>query len=337
MKKFVIFAFVLFVGILGGSSQSWALKEKDLAEATRTILEPFRAQHAVEGTVTTPDGQTIAYIYYKHPDAKATMMLMQGWTEHYAGATEFAYDLYQQGVSTFWFDWRGQGKSSRPLADTFRSHILSYDDYLIDLQTYLEKIVNPNKKGVFVAAAFSMGANILSLYETQHPKTFDRIILVSPMLDIKTALPQRLVWIMCKTAEFFGQGSEYIWGSKGFDGTTVNMATRSEARFEPWRQFRAAHPETVINGVSWSWMRASLEATWTMRSQAEKMATPILMLQAGKDKFVNTDGQDYVCEKASSCLKVVFPQSMHAILVEVDPTRDKAIREILDFIEHGGE
>ena len=329
--------FLLFFSFLMAFSQlGRALESKNLETQIETILKPFRAQQGVEGTIKTRDDQEISYVYFKHPEAKATIVYMQGWTEHHGGANEFAYDMYQKGVSTFFFDWRGQGRSSRPLEDTFRSHIMNYDDYMIDVEAFMEKIVLPNRQGKLIAGAFSMGANILSLYETEHPGTFDLVFLVSPMLDIKTSIPQRLVWFMCKAAELFGFGPDYIFGSKGFDGTTINMGTRSEERFQPWREYRKQYPETVINGVSWSWMRASLEATWNMRDRAEKMITPILMLQAGNDAFVNTEGQDYVCKKAKSCLKVVFPKSMHAILAEVDHIRDKAIREILDFIEFGG-
>lgn len=318
------------------SSSAWAISEDGFALKMDTILIPFAAKFAVEGTVTTPDGQTIAYASYKHPAATSTMVILQGWTEHYAASVEFAYDMYQKGISTYFFDWRGQGRSSRPLKDTFRSHILNYEDYFVDLDTFMEQIVKPNKQGPLIAVSFSMGANILALYETKKPRTFDRLILISPMLDIKTGrMPQRVLWSMTKLAEMLGYGSEYIWGSGPFDGKTVNMATSSEARFEPWRKFRSAHPETVINGISWSWMRASLEATWIMREQAEKLEAPMLMLQAGKDNFVNTEGQDYVCAHAKSCLKVVFPQSMHAILAENDHIRDKALREILDFVSFG--
>jgi lysophospholipase len=331
-----IIKFLLISILLLKASVTFALSEDQYEEKIQTILEPFIKEHRTEGTIQTPDGQTIAYAYYKHPQGSATMVVMQGWTEHYAGAVEFAYDMHQKGISTYFFDWRGQGKSSRPLSDTFRSHILTYDDYFTDLDNFLEQVVKPNRQGLLAAVSFSMGANILALYETRKPKTFDRLILISPMLDIKTGkMPQRMLWAMCKTAEMLGKGSDYIWGSGPFDGKTVNMATKSEIRFEPWRRFRAAHPETVINGVSWSWMRASLEATWKMRGDAEKLEAPMLMLQAGNDSFVNTEGQDYVCNRAKSCLKVVFPQSMHAILAEVDSIRDKALREILDFLEFG--
>jgi hypothetical protein len=37
-------------------------------------------------------------------------------------------------------------------------------------------------------------------------------------------------------------------------------------------------------------MRASLEATWKKREDAEKLEDPMLMQQAGNDSFVNTAG-----------------------------------------------
>ena len=57
-----------------------------------------------------------------------------------------------------------------------------------------------------------------------------------------------------------------------------------------------------------------------------------MMLQAGKDKYVETEGQDYVCEKAKDCIKVVFPNSEHEIWNEADKYRDVAMGQVFNFI-----
>ena len=55
-------------------------------------------------------------------------------------------------------------------------------------------------------------------------------------------------------------------------------------------------------------------------------------MQAGNDLLVETEGQDYVCNKAPDCRKIGFPKAMHEILNEVDPIRDKADADIASFL-----
>lgn len=327
-------SFLTCLLLLGLASKLRAVPENDYETHHRTKVLPFVFNKGTAGTIETEDGETIAYKYYKHPESQKNLVILQGWTEHYEGWGEFAYDLYQKKMSIFLFDWRGQGLSSRPLKDSYRSHVEDFQVYFQDLDAMLKKVIRPQSSGPLMALGFSMGANILSLYQNQHPDTFEGIILVSPMLDVKTSpFPQWFVWFVARTMKALGQGEEYVWGHGPFDGTTTNLASSSEIRFEKWRQLRSAFPERVINGVSWSWLLASLEATWKMRDEAGSLHTPMLMLQAGKDRFVNTGGQDYLCQKSNDCDKFEFPNAMHAILAEKDAIRDQALAKIIDFIE----
>jgi lysophospholipase len=69
-----------------------------------------------------------------------------------------------------------------------------------------------------------------------------------------------------------------------------------------------------------------------MKERAGALATPILMLQAGKDEVVEVEGQNIVCSKAQKCRKIVFDSSRHEILNEKDSIRNQALQHILQFI-----
>lgn len=313
-----------------------AISEENYKQVYEEKVWPFFVSQGTEGTIVTEDQVKLAYKTVIHPDPIATLVILQGWTEHYTSYAEFAYDMYQERVSTYILDWRGQGKSQRFLEDTQKSYIDTYDSYQRDLNAFMKQVVLPQAQTPPIALAFSMGANVLSLYESQNPKTFSRIILVSPMLDIKSdPFPQRFAWSVAKLMQLFGLGDGFVWGHGHYTGTGPNIVTSSEARFLKIRELRKSQMDTVIGGATWSWLKASLEATWTMRDQADRLQVPMLMLQAGKDNVVRTEGQDKVCADAPLCLKVVFPLAMHAILAENDRIRTKALREIMDFIRYG--
>lgn len=325
---------VLLIGLF--PHDSYSIDEKTYKEVHPSVVIPFYRANSHEGKLKVDAQTEIAYNYFEHQDPIGSLVILQGWTEHYGGYTEFAYDMYQQGISTYFFDWRGQGLSTRPLEDPHKSYILDYKGYFADLDTFMEQIVKPRAKRPIVAQAFSMGANILSLYESIHPRSFDRLLMIAPMLDIRTTpFPQWMAWAFASLFEFIGLGDQYVFGHGPYKGTHRNNVSSSDVRFENWRQTRINRPEIIVNGTTWSWLRASLEATWQMREQAKDLKSPIMMLQAGKDDIVNTEGQDYVCAQAPNCLKIVFPQSRHAILAESDRIRSKALREIVDFVIHG--
>ncbi len=311
-----------------------AIDEGTYLEIFPNVVEPFFDSNGVEGILKTKDGETIAYKYLEADESRASIVVLQGWSEHYGGYKEFSYDMNQQGISVYLFDWRGQGLSSRPTEDINRSHIEDYASYFIDLEKFMNDIVKPRAVEPIFVLSFSMGANILALYEVVHPNTFQGIIMVAPMLDIKTApYPQWFSWTVASFFEFIGMGDRYVFGHGQYNEGKLKPIAAADHRRMTWRLLRRHHPETVISGVSWSWLRSSLEATWSMREGAHLLKSPILMLQAGKDEVVNTEGQDYVCEKAPSCLKIHYPTSRHAILAEQDAIRDQAFKEILMFIE----
>jgi len=324
--------------LLGFGAKASAISEQNYKADFDANVAPFFQSQGEEGTLQTSDGVTLAYKAFVHPDSVGDLVFLQGWTESYVSYPEFAYDMYQNKVSIYFLDWRGQGKSQRALEDTYKSYVEDYKEYVLDLEAFMEQVVKPRAKTKPIALAFSMGANVLSIFETQYPQTFSRVILISPMLDIKSdPWPQRVAWSIARFVEILGFGDSYLFGQgpPKPGSPRINRVTSSEQRFDQLILDRNADPKTVLSGGTFSWLRASFEATWFMRDHAEQLTVPILMFQSGKDEFVRTEGQDYVCARAPVCLKIVIPVARHAILLESDRIRNKVMAEIMDFILNG--
>ncbi|MFW7380753.1 MAG: alpha/beta fold hydrolase [Oligoflexus sp.] len=276
------------------------------------------------------------YHSFIHPEEKLKLVILTGRTESTEKYDELAYDLYQRSYSVYLFDWPGHGKSGRYLEDTHKCHITDYQDYLHALEQFMDQMVAPQGQEQLVpiaAFAHSMGANVLSLYTIKHPQKFDRLILSSPMLDIPTPINQKALWYFLRFAEWIGFGDAYVYTHGPYDPNEENHVTSSVARYQRQIRWRVANPQKNLGGATIAWARASLEATWEMRSHAEQMTTPILLLQAGKDIVVKVDGQDYVCSQAADCQKVYFADAKHEILQESDSIRDRALEAILEFLE----
>ena len=48
-------------------------------------------------------------------------------------------------------DWRGQGHSSRQLADPRKGHVESFSDFEIDVETFMQQVVLPNCRPPYFA------------------------------------------------------------------------------------------------------------------------------------------------------------------------------------------
>lgn len=87
-----------------------------------------------------------------------------------------------------------------------------------------------------------------------------------------------------------------------------------------------------MNAASFRWVLEGLKATEFMKENAHRIRVPLLMLQAGRDLYVATAGQDRVCEKAYYCKKITYPFAKHEILNEVDLIRQDAMEEVVRFL-----
>jgi lysophospholipase len=313
------------------SQPSQAVPEDELLDRLAE-LKTFYAQ-GESGFFQHPEGLKVHYRVFRHPEERLRLVVLPGRTEPVRKYDELSYDLFQHGISLFLLDWPGQGRSDRYLADSTKGHVEDYESYLQALEIFMADVVGEASARPVVALAHSMGANVLSLYLVEHPRGFNRAVISSPMLDIPSyGMPDRMAWGLLKLWEWLGRGESYVFTHGPYDEAEPNYVSSSEVRWSREQRRKKHYPELLIAGATMSWVRASYEATWQMRRDAEKLMIPLLMLQAGEDVIVETEGQDHVCRHAQNCRKVEFPTAGHEILQETDPIRDRALQHIFEFL-----
>jgi lysophospholipase len=308
----------------------YAIPETNYEEAFFNTVLPFYESKTVSGSFIGKKNINIHYRFLKHPNEKAAIVIFPGRTESAFKYAEIIYDLYADGYSFYIMDYRGQGASGRLTGDSQISHVEDYDDYVADLNVFLHTVVDQHSKGVKLAIAHSMGANILSLFLSQQQNYFQAAALSSPMLDLKTfGLPQKLIWGLFKVVEKLGFGERYIPSQGPYkpDLEWYN-GTHSQVRYRVFTKLREERKNELMGGSSITFGLRSLEATWKMREQAGNIQLPLLMFQAGNDQLILPHGQNYVCQHAKKCRLVHFPDAYHEILVEADPIRNRALQEI---------
>ena len=140
------------------------------------------------GYFKTGDGIQLRYATAprKQGPQRGTVCLVQGRTEFIEKYFETIADFQSRGFAVATFDWRGQGMSSRALADHRKSHVRDFREYDEDLATFLEQVVKPIGAGALLALAHSMGAHILLRTLHDRPRAFCAAVLSAPMLAVST-------------------------------------------------------------------------------------------------------------------------------------------------------
>ena len=109
-----------------------------------------------------PDGGVLRFALWSPDTAqpRGTILLLGGRAEFIEKYWETIGELTQRGFMVCSFDWRGQGLSSRLLADHRKGHIASFDTYLEDLALIVAHVVKPRMQPPLIVLAHSMGGHL---------------------------------------------------------------------------------------------------------------------------------------------------------------------------------
>ena len=285
----------------------------------------------------------LAYKIFKVKDEKAAIVISNGRTESLLKYQELIFELNSNGYSVFIYDHRGQGFSQRinPKKPQM-GDIESFDYYVHDLNTFVEKIVKKEPHKKLFLLSHSMGGAIASLYLEQHADIFDAAVFSSPMHQPKL-ISKVTTDLLCHMLKYDPRNIEYAPGegkyrqAHSFDSDS-NILTHSLIRFAIAENEYAAHKEVQLGGPSTRWVVESCHASRRAVSNAGKIKTPFLLLQAGGDKIVNLSPQEQFCSNSKKmCYGYKIPDADHELFMESDIYRDQALSTILTFFDNFAE
>src|ERR1700716_2380949 len=117
-----------------------------------------------------------------------------------------------RGFAVATLDWRGQGLSQRSLRNSRKGYVRSFDEYAIDLDTFINEVVLPDCPPPHFALAHSMGATILLRAAHNGNRTFDRTVLLAPMIALPGLRRTRTTRIIVRAMRLAGLGVSYVPG-----------------------------------------------------------------------------------------------------------------------------
>lgn len=318
---------------------SFYLSEDNFEKEMETVVEPFLKSHEERGTFEAVDGSRIAYYKYVLPDAKAGIVISHGFSEFAAKYGEWIYLFLRAGYSVFFLEHRGHGESARAVEDKERIHVVSYEEYVQDVHTFVTKTVFPanDRKPCFLYA-HSMGGAIGALVIEEFPTLFDGAVLSAPMFSINIGpLPVWLAKLVARIEIKRNRGKEFAIGQHGYDGNEKfeESCSLSEARFRYIARKRDENVNCHTSGGTYSWALASLLAQKRAVSSenAAKIVIPVLLFQAGNDTMVRPKGQEKFVKQCKTAEMVIVTDSKHEIYNSDEIIQQAFFEEIMDFFE----
>jgi lysophospholipase len=215
------------------------ITEEGYAERMRAEVLPYFASGAT-GSFEGEDGVRIAYTVLEARCERGALVVLPGKSESFLKYAELAFDLRESGYSLFLMDHRGMGMSGPlPRDDPGKTHVEHFDDYVADLERFVDQVVDARPHPQRVLLAHSMGGAIALLYVERHPGRFDGAILCAPMLRIDTEpLPAPVARAMGDAAVWLGLGGRYCPGRGPYarEPFERNVFTRDPAPvFDPFQ------------------------------------------------------------------------------------------------------
>jgi len=290
----------------------------------------------------TPDKCAIRYGIWcgqKKP-RRGSILLLNGRREFMEKYTETIGELIERGFDVYSLDWRGQGLSTRMLADRHKGFIEDFDVYLNDLKMFVSNKVMPKAIGPVIILAHSMGGHIALRFIHDHPGMADRMVLTAPMIDIfSSPLTGWCAKFISRAANKAGFNRSYVFGS-GIDTDEKfkgNNLTSDPVRFMATAQTIAENPDLALGGVTYGWLSAALKSMDVLRNPgfAEQIRTPILLISAGEDRIVSNKAQRRICSLLPNCRFMEIPGARHEILRETDTVRSVFWHEFDRFTRPG--
>lgn len=307
---------------------------KDFME---TEVKKWLKTKVISKTFKSFDGTVIHYTYAIHPDAKAVIVMVHGFTEFWEKYSEVAYDFYDRGYSFVFIEQRGHGLSGREVANPDLVHVRDFNDYVQDLKRLMDKVVSKIQPELpRLLYSHSMGGAVSAMFLEQYPGYFKAAVLSSPMLKISFGgFPKWQVNLLVAVAKLCHWKTKPLPNYAPFDPDHPdfeNSCGTSRARFDYQFEMRLKDPKHYsMSGGSYSWCLSGMKETNKVRKMAGSVKIPVLICQAGHDTMVDNSGQDEFAAKAPDCTLVKFPDAKHEIF-NCDPETLKTYyKTLFDF------
>ena len=268
------------------------------------------------GNFTSFDGLKLYDQWWRpQSEPRASVVILHGLCEHSGRYNEVAEFLATHGYAVDTFDLRGHGKS-----EGIKSYIESFDNYLKDLDVFLDRVgLRLPDMPVFLLG-HSMGGEICSMYCITRQPNIRGVILSAPSVKISKDISPFLQKISSMLSKFFPKLP------------TIKLETAALSRDPEVLKRRDNDPLVYQGKILLRTWAEILRATKLIQAQMEKISLPLLILHGTEDRFADVEGSKmlYAGVKERDKTLKLYEGLFHEIMNE--PEKEQVLDDIVTWM-----
>lgn len=248
--------------------------------------------------------------------ARLAVVVMHGFSAHCGLYRHVGRALAAQGTAVTQFDGRGHGRSGGR-----RGHVQDFGDYLDDLGMVIAWARAQDPGVPWALVGHSLGAAIVTAYtlDEKRGEKPSRLVLAAPYfkLKMKVAAPKRMA------ANVLAKVAPTLSMPNGLAGKDVSRHPAAVTGFD-------ADP-LIFHVASAGWFMATLRAQAHLRTHAQELAVPTLMLLAGDDRIVANEANLAFARGAGDQVTVkTYDGLFHELFLE--PEADTVLADMASWL-----
>jgi lysophospholipase len=303
-----------------------------------------QAEHYV-----TVKGDQLRYAYFKTPlESKGAIVFVQGRGTFLEFYETVIVSLLERGLDVWMYDLSGQGGSSRLVHNghhdqetvRYMQHVDTFDQYIDDLNDFIENIVVPNARSKLFLGGYSTGGLVALRYlqtkNASHP--FAAAFMISPLLVLKVPLSNVLSSLLW-SASWIIDLESYVSGAGNVDPIftmpfTGNPYTGDVAGFIQLKELCVLNRSLMMGGVSYGWVKTTLDSLsilWSTKA-IKSIQVPILIASGGKDGVVDVSYNVEFVNKLAFGHHLYFQEGRHELFRETEEIKILLWNELDEFL-----
>lgn len=288
---------------------------------------------------TPEDGVTLRTGVIDAVNAKGTVIFVPGFTGTIEMSMETISKLNLAGFRVAAIEYRGQGKSHRPLNNPEKGYVEDFRVLGEDLAKFARHVKRDGEPLFFFSV--SKGAHITMRMAAEQGIDATAFALVVPMIEINTGeLSYSLVKNLAQTLNAIGLGSMYAPGSAQWPPQPLVFGEANGCNSNPeTAQVQSAIfalDETLrTRGATIKWLKETTDSTRKLRDPSfmKALTQPVKVFTAGDDRLVKTDVATEFCSNLANCEVTHFEEARHCINRESQERMDQIIQESIAHYE----
>lgn len=248
---------------------------------------------------------------------KAVLVVVHGLAEHSGRYLNLVNEFVPRGYMVCGMDNRGHGHS-----EGRRSYINRFDDYVLDLDSYVDLIKSEHPNTKLLMIGHSLGGTIATAYAELHQVKLTGLILSAPALKAGSSIT--------KKDKLLARIASRLLPTAGVASLDAKAISKDPAVVEAYLKDPLVYTGKISARLGFEIIQAIEK---TIPPLMPEIMIPTLIMQGDEDRLSNPEGSDILFQNISSTDKTLkrYPGLFHEIFNE--PERATVFNDLRVWIE----